>query len=160
MEKALTCLLIAALLTLCVPNVAAAQASKVTPVTYSGHALDTDATAQQSTVLYITLMNKNGEEISTAKVNQTVDLVGGLVSGTSSAPNYIGGAKVTVQALINETWTTLATTTTQTGQYKGFFIGTITPHAAGVFSLRAIYDGDSQYAPTVSNVVTLTVDPQ
>ncbi len=160
LEKTLTCLFIVAILILCVPYVAAGQARKSTPVTYSRYAVDTEATAKQPTVLVIVLMNKNGEKLSAAKVGQTLDLVGGLVSGTSSAPNYIGGAKVNIQQLISGTWTTLGTATTETGQHKGFFIETITPTSSGVFSFKATYDGDSQYAPTVSNVVNLTVNEQ
>ncbi len=160
LKKISTCLFIAAILILCVPYVAVGQAMKSTPATYTKYALDAEATAKQPTVLIIALMNKNGEEIRTAKVGQTLDLVGGLVSGTSKAPNYIGGAKVNIQQLVTGTWTSLGTATTETGQQKGFFIGTITPTSSGAFSFRVIYDGDSQYAPAVSNVVNLTVNEQ
>ena len=148
-------LLIITLLTLCVLNIAAASTSTPTTATHNGY--NTDATAQQTTMLVIKLMNNNGEEISTTKVGQTVDVVGVLVSGTLT-PNFIGGAKVNIQLMTNGTWTTLGATTTETGQYKGMFAAPITPSFTGVFSYRATYDGDSQYAPSVSNVVQLTVN--
>jgi len=33
---------------------------------------------------------------------------------------------------------------------------TLTPEVAGVYTYRVTYDGDNQYAPAVSNVITLT----
>jgi hypothetical protein len=147
---------IIAMLTLCVLNIAAASTSKLTPATtlviYNGYA--TDATTQK-TVLEIMLSS------NTTKVNEKVALIGGLRSGTPQTPNLIGGATVNIQKFTNETWTTFNTTTTiATGDYKGYFIVPITPSSTGVFSYRATYDGDSQYAATVSNVVRLTVNQQ
>ena len=76
--------------------------------------------------------------------------------GTS---NYIGGATVNIQgSLDGNTWTTVLNTTTETGKYNGFFLVLWTPPSTGVVYVRATYDGDSQYAPTVSNVVKLTVN--
>jgi hypothetical protein len=39
----------------------------------------------------------------------------------------------------------------------GMFAVKLTPEAAGVYTYRVTFDGDDQYAPAVSNVVTLTV---
>jgi hypothetical protein len=143
------------MLTLCVLNIAAASAS--TPTTATHNRYNTDTTDQQTTTLVIRLMNNNGDEIVTANVNQTVNVVGVLMAGTLT-PNFIGGAKVNTQLMkTNGTWTTISTTTTETGQYKGMFAAPITPTSTGAFSYRATYNGDSQYAPTVSNVVTLTI---
>jgi hypothetical protein len=37
------------------------------------------------------------------------------------------------------------------------FIMKLPPKVAGVYTYQITYDGDDQYAPAVSNVVTLTV---
>ena len=39
----------------------------------------------------------------------------------------------------------------------GIFSAKLTPMVAGVYTYRVTYDGNNQYAPAVSNVVTLTV---
>lgn len=154
--KGIVSVLIIAMLTLCVLNIAAASTSKSTPattlVTYNGYA--TDATTNQ-TVLEIMLSS------NTTKVNEKVTLIGGLASGTPQTRNFIGGATVNIQKWINETWATIDTTTTiATGDYKGYFSVPITPSSIGVFSYRVTYDGDSQYASVASNVVRLTVTQQ
>ena len=148
-------LLVIAMISLCAINVATASTSKLATVTHNGYAADT--TSQQQTRLVIKLGNKNGDEISTTNVNQTVSLVGLL--GMPGAKNYIGGANVNIQgSLDGTTWTTVLKTTTETGKYNGFFLVSWTPQTTGVVYVRATYDGDSQYAPTVSNVAKLTVN--
>jgi hypothetical protein len=154
--KGIGSVLIIAMLTLCVLNIAAASTSKLTPatalVTYNGYA--TNATINQ-TVLEIMLSS------NTTNVNEKVTLIGGLASSPIQTQNFIGGATVNIQKWVNETWTTVdTTTTTAAGDYKGWFKVPITPSSTGVFSYRATYDGDSQYAPTVSNVVRLMVNQQ
>jgi hypothetical protein len=143
------------MMSLCAINVTAASTSKLATVTHNGYA--TDTRSQQQTHLAIKLANKNGDEISTTNVNQTVQLLGLLrMPGTS---NYIGGATVNIQlSLDGNTWTTILHTTTETGKYNGFFFASWTPQSTGVVYVRATYDGDSQYAPTVSNVVQVTVN--
>jgi len=148
-------LLIIAMMSLSAINVTAASTSKLATVAHDGYA--THTRSQQQTRLVIKLGNKNGNEISTINVNQTVHLLGLLgVPGTS---NHIGGATVNIQgSLDGNTWTTVVNTATETGKYNGFFLVSWTPQSTGVVYVRATYDGDSQYAPTVSNVVQLTVN--
>jgi len=156
-KKGLICLLIVAMLTLCVPNVAAASTSKLATVTHNGYA--TDARSQQQTVLAIRLMNDKGNVISTATVNQSVILGGSLCQKILVIPVWIGGATVHIQASLDgNTWTTVGDTTTQTDKYNGFFAMKWMLSKSEVIYFRATYDGDSQYAPAVSNVVKLTVN--
>jgi hypothetical protein len=60
------------------------------------------------------------------------------------------------------TWSTVATNITSDVVYLpglsdvGYFRNTVTRSATGVYTFRVTYDGDSQYAPAVSNTVTLT----
>ncbi len=139
-----------AIVTLCVLNVTAASTSNMGTAAHSEYA--TGTTAQQQTVLAIVLSN------NTTKINEPVYLLGGLASGTQSAPNYIENARATLQQLsANGTWIPIGTATTETGEYKGRFVVSLTPRAAGFNIYRATYDGDSQFAPSVSNVVVLTV---
>ncbi len=61
-----------------------------------------------------------------------------------------------------KTWSTVATRITEAVDQQGhgaagLFIVKLTPTVAGVFTYRVTYDGDGQYAPAISNVVTLTV---
>jgi len=60
-----------------------------------------------------------------------------------------------------DAWPTVYTEhTNQPNTYSvkaGTFVLTLTPEVAGVYTYRVTYDGGSQYAPTVSNNVTLTV---
>jgi len=143
------------MMSLCAINVTAASTSKLATVTHNGYA--TDARSEQQTRLAIKLWNKNGDEISTTDVNQTVFLLGLL--GTPGTSNHIGGAKVNIQgSLDGNTWTTVGNTTTETDKYNGFFLVSWTPQSTGVVYVRATYDGDSQYAPTMSNMVKLTVN--
>ena len=155
MKKALICLSIVAVLIVCAPNVTAASTSTPTIAIHSGH--NTNARALQTTMLGAKFINDKGDQITTAKVNEDVTFGGILVSGTASAPNPIGGAKINIQKMQSGTWATVYTATTITGENKGIYAVTYTPHAAGTFSFRATYDGDSQYAPAVSNVAKITV---
>jgi hypothetical protein len=139
-----------AIVTLCVLNVTAASTSNMATAAHSEYA--TGTTAQQQTVLAIVLSN------NTTKINEPVYLLGGLRSGTQSAPNYIENARVTIQQLsANGTWIPIGTATTEADEYKGGFVVSLTPRAAGFNIYRATYDGDVQFAPSVSNVVVLTV---
>jgi len=80
------------------------------------------------------------------------------------SPFYIPHATVTLQRLnaANGKWSTVTTDTTNhflTGGYgmPGEYVMYITPNDPGVFTYRVIYSGDSNYAPAVSNEITLIV---
>ena len=100
-------------------------------------------------------------------VGQYVDLRGILSSGTPPASPYdyshgIANATVNIQSMNSDgkTWTTVDTKRTNLpNDYPGAgtFILILTPKDVGAYTYRVTYDGDSQYAPSVSNVVTLTV---
>jgi len=51
------------------------------------------------------------------------------------------------------TWRTVATQIAD----GGLFTMALTPSAARVYKYRVTYDGDGQYAPAISNIVTLIV---
>jgi hypothetical protein len=102
-------------------------------------------------------------------VNQSIYLYGVLSAGTppasaNDASHGIPNATINVQSMNSDTktWVTVYSErtlpdTSETGyNYSGRFITTLTPVVAGVYSYRVTYDGDSQFAPAVSNVVTLT----
>ncbi len=147
----ITSLSIIALLMLCALSSAAASPIKITTAAHNEYI--TGATSQQETMLAILLSN------NTTKINEPVYLGGVLWSGTQSALNCIENARVTIQRLsTNGTWIPIGTATTEKdGEYKGTFTMSLTPRAAGVIIFRATYDGDDRFAPSVSNVVTLTV---
>ncbi len=147
----ITSLSIIALLILCALGSAAAAPIKMTAAAHKDYI--TSIATQQETTLALMLNN------NTTKINEPVYLGGVLWSGTQSAPNYIENARVTIQRLsTNGTWIPIGTATTEKGgEYKGTFTTSLTPRGAGVFIFRATYDGDDRFAPSVSNVVMLTV---
>jgi len=164
MEKGLICLLIVTMLTLCVPNVAIASTSKLATGTHIGYA--TNVKGQQQTLFNITLAYPvgGGEYITnvaiTTNVTQPVELWGylGYAPDMQGRSNPIGGATVNIQASLDgNTWTPFFTTTTMTGTYIGGIKVQLTPHSTEVCYYRFTYDGDSQYAPCVSDVVQLTI---
>ena len=152
MKNGLICLLIVAILTICMPNVAAASTSKQTTEIHSGYVMDVPAKEQPMLVI---LLDDNA-----TYVNQSVDIYGLLATGSPSAPHGIEGATVNIQRLNYDrtAWYTIGNLTTISGgKQAGFFRGTLTLKNPGVYIYRATYDGDSQCAPAVSNEVTLRV---
>jgi hypothetical protein len=149
MKKTLICLLIAAIFTICMPNVAAAPKTKQTTVVDSRYIME--VRGKEQPLLGLLLSN------NTTYVNQSVDVVGGLATGTPSALHGIEGATINIQRLNynGTTWYNLGTLTTLTGKDAGLFGASITPKEPGPHIYRATYDGDSRYAPAISNVVAL-----
>jgi hypothetical protein len=149
-------LLIIAMLSLCVINVTAASTSRPTMVTHNGYA--TQGTEPTKMVLGIASPGGSLSHSITVEVGGKYDVVGMLA--VKNTVVGIGGATINFQISGNQqTWSPLTSVTTiSEGKYIGMF---------GVFGIkastpchvyfRAIYDGDSQYAPTVSNAVELTV---
>jgi len=92
-------------------------------------------------------------------VNTSVTLYGALATGEQGTLHYIGGATITIQQLNYDgtAWNKLGTLQTLTGKEAGFFAGSVTPNSKGYYIVRATYDGDSNYAPTVGNVAVLIV---
>ena len=84
-----------------------------------------------------------------------------IKKATQSTPPPIGGIMVNIQELnTNGTvWHNLGTLqTSSTAKKTVFFAGCYTPKNKGYHILRATYDGDSSYAPVVSNVVVRIVN--
>ena len=132
-------------------NVAAAN--KQTTETHSSYVMG--ASDKEKPKLALTLSNY------TIAVNTPVTLYGALATGEQSNLHYIGGATITIQQLCTNgtTWNTIGTVQTlSTGNETGFFGARITPKSSNYYIIRATYDGDSNYAPAVSNVVALTVN--
>jgi hypothetical protein len=163
MKNGLICVLIIAISSLCTFNsVAAAPVNKLTPDTHSNYA--GDMSAGQQTYILATL-NGNATTIAMG-VGQSVYLHGVLSSGTPPASwrdssHGIPDVTVNIQNMNPDgnTWTTVYTTCTNPpNRYPigaGTFLLTLTPKVAGIYTYRVTYDGDGQYAPAVSNVVTL-----
>ncbi len=169
MKNGLICVVIVAVLSLCMFNsVAAAPVSKLTPGTYSNYAGDARGGGQQ-TYLLISICGdeapKNKDQTTfTAGVGQNVYILGAITSGippatSSEVPSNGINATVNVQSLNSDgkTWTTLATHNTEFYPMVGFISVKLIPEATGVYTYRLTYDGDSQYSPAISNAVTLTV---
>ena len=152
-KKVMIFLLIIALLMLCVSNVVAASANKQTNDTHSSYAM---VASDKENPKLILLLGKN-----TTAVNAPVNIGGALATDEQGALHYIGGATITIQQLnYNGTeWNKLGTLqTSSTGKDVGIFTGSVTPRDQGYHIYRATYDGDSNYAPAVSNVVALRVN--
>jgi len=104
----------------------------------------------------------------TMGVGQSVSIWCLLSHGTPPTASFdishgIANATVSIQSLNSngKTWTTVAIRTTGFScpptDTTGEFFVTMTPSAAGVYTYRVTCGGDSQYIPTISNIVTLTV---
>jgi hypothetical protein len=160
MKKAIISLLIIAILTICMFNsVAAAPVAKHSTDVHSGYAVDENGKQQT----YIDAYLGNARAI-TIGVGQSIYLGGILdLSPTFSPGHGIPNATVNIQSMNpdGKTWSTVATRITEAVDQQGhgmngFFVVVLTPVVAGVYTYRVTYDGDSQFAPAVSNVVTLT----
>ena len=166
MKKTIISLSIIALLSICMFNsVATARVTKHSTDVHSGYAADVRGNQQTYLVAYL----RNNHTAVTMAVNQSIWLNGVLSVGTpptsvNDTSHGIPNATINVQSMNpdGKTWTTVYSErtlpdTSQTGyNYSGRFIMTLTPVVAGVYTYRVTYDGDSQYAPAVSNVVTIT----
>jgi hypothetical protein len=97
----------------------------------------------------------------TIKVGDKYDIVEKLVTRTQQNTAVgIGGATIHLQMSGDQqTWSPLTDFTTKNEANIIGMFGVLNVQASSPYAvyLRAIYDGDSQYAPTVSNVVALTV---
>jgi len=152
-KKVLICLSIVVISSHWVPNVVAASTSEQTTNVHSRHVMDVPGKEQPGLAL---LLNDN-----VTSVNKSVEFVGPLATGTQTALHPIEGATVNIQRMsYNGTaWQTLSTVQTpSTGKEAGIFEGSYTPKSKGYHILWATYDGNSNYAPTVSNVVALIVN--
>ena len=127
--------------------------NKQTTDVYSNYAADVPNKEQPGLAL---MLSDN-----VTSVNRSVEFIGLLATGTQSALHPIEGATVNIQQLNTNgsAWHTLGTVlTSSTGKEAGFFTGSYCPKIKGYHILRATYDGDSNYAPAVSNVVALIVN--
>jgi hypothetical protein len=163
MKKAILSLSIIAILTICMLNsVAAGPVNKQTTNVHSNYAVN--VRGQQQTYLAAYVGGIGGATAATIGVGGQYDyLVGFLSFGTPPASSWdfshgMPNATINIQSMNSDgTWSTVATKTTDVPVPLGMFRTTLTPAVAGVYTYRVTYDGDSQYAPAVSNVVTLTV---
>jgi len=158
-KNALVCLSIIAIVTFSMPNVAAASAGKPAINIHSSYAMD--APVKTPTALVIQLSS------NTTAANKPVYIYGALVAQEHGTTHYIGGATITIQQLTSTNgtvWSRVGTLQTTTANNEvgasttPNFSGTETPTISGYYVIRATYDGDSNYAPAVSNVVSLTVN--
>ena len=171
LKNGLICLIIIAILTACVPNVAAVPPmSNFTTNTHSNYVGDLKGDRQQTNIdLYL---GPHGERVVTIGLGQRALLEGFLSFDTPPTSLYdsshgIPDTTVNIQSLNpnGSTWSNVATTSTGDDPWigngllstVGWFKVTLTPAVAGVYTYRVTFDGDNQYAPCVSNTVTLTV---
>ncbi len=163
-KKEIISLAIIAMLTVCVFNsVAAAHVTRHSTDIHNGYAVDAGEKQQTYLVAYL----RNNQTAVTMGVGQSTWLYGVLSGAPPASANDtshgIPNATINIQSMdpVGKTWTTVYSgktlpDTSQTGyNYSGRFIATLTPAVAGVYTYRVTYDGNSQYAPAVSNVVTL-----
>ena len=131
------------MVTLCVLNVATASTGK--PVIAGRDAYVKDVTAQQPTTITISAPTQ-------VNANASVYANGTLTAGGKG----IAGAVVHLQWLDLTTgnWTILSDG--KTGDSGQFSVPVFLYFTAG-YTFRVTYDGDSRYAPSVSNEVMVTV---
>ena len=160
-KKAIISLSIIALLSICMFNgVTAAPVTKHPTDVHSGYAADVRGNQQTYLVAYY----RNNQAAITIGVGQSIYLGGILDLSPNFSPGHgIPNATVNIQSMNpdGKTWSTVATRITEAVDQhgsgtNGFFVVELTPVVAGVYTYRVTYDGDSQYAPAVSNTVTLT----
>lgn len=134
---------IIAILALGVLNVAAASTS--TPMMVARDAYITNATVPQQTTIAINAPTQ-------VKTNESIYVNGTLSTGTKG----IASAMVHLQWLDLTTgnWTILSDG--KTGE-SGQFSVPVFMYFPATYTFRVTYDGDSQYAPSVSNEVMVTV---
>jgi len=141
-RKRLICLSIVAIVVFCALNVATATTSKYSTAIHSK--IVTDATAQQPTTLTLTAP-------ANATVDENFDVSGYLTAGGTG----VSGRIINVQVQEGGQWKTFRFVTTDS---NGFFTFTFIAQKGGDLNFRITYDGDSQYAPSVSNKVTVRVN--
>ena len=130
-----------AILTLCLLNVASASMSNLTTAPYCK--IVTDVKAQQPTTITLTAPQQ-------ATVNEWFSYSVSLTAGGTG----VIGATIHTQVLKQGTWVTIGDHITDK---NGGFIGQLLSKTPGERHLRAVYDGSSQYAPSISNEVVITV---
>jgi hypothetical protein len=142
MKKAILSLSIIAISTTCLLNVAAA--STINPATALHSKIVTDVKGQQPTMLTFDCPTQ-------ANVNIWFDVSGSLTSGGTG----VSSADILVQSIDtnNGQWYTFGHDATDS---TGFFASSISCSVTGDQYYRVAYNGNSQYAPAVSNVVMVT----
>jgi len=157
-KNGLVCLLIIATVILSVPNVTAASVSKPAINMHGNYA--TDAPVKTQTALVLALGS------NTTAAGKPVYIYGALVAGQNTM-HYVSGATITIQQLTSTNgpvWSRIGTLQTTTGDDQvgasiiPNFSALETPTTSGYYVIRATFDGDNNYAPAVSNVVSLTVN--
>ena len=148
MRKAVIILSITAILSLCTLNVAAALTSK--PTTTIRDEYTTSATVQQPTTLTFAAPPQ-------AKIFEPTKVCGYLTANGTG----IKDARIQIQMLHGDGKWHLYNILFTTGN-NGYFsdavvVWTMVFATKGGYHFRAIYDGDGQYAPSVSNEVIVAV---
>ncbi len=142
-KNGLICVLIIAILTACVPNVAAAPMSAYSTAIHNKVA--TDAPARQPTTLTFTAPAQ-------VKVNKSYSVYGRL---TTASGTGIPGAEVYLMLwAYGSHWIKIGDAITTNSD--GSFGMDITPYYKSDYENEVIYYGDMQYAGSISNVVTTT----
>jgi len=168
MKKTIATLLAAlmfVLMMLSTLNSAAASTNKSAPVNYGSYTTQQATATPTAIALELSTSTGNQTNVSlTVKVNEKFVVLGAIGSGTSTEnADPIGGAKVNILGSVDQQkWANLGTLTSGTGQDGGlpkgvFGKGFTAPSSPAVFYFVANFAGDSQYAPSHSNVATLTV---
>jgi hypothetical protein len=140
-ETRIISLSIVAILALCLLNVAAA--SPTNPATAPHSKIVPGVKAQQPTTLTFTCDAQ-------ATVNKWYNFGGSLTAGGTG----VSGALINVQQLYHGNWVTLGNQTTDS---NGNFGGQLKSQTTGDRTHRVTFDGDSQYASSVSNVIVTTI---
>jgi hypothetical protein len=147
MRKRITSLFIITILSLCTLNVASASTSKTTTVDHDVYARI--AAAQKPTTLTFTAP-------AHVKLNQLYAVYGNLTTANGTG---INDARILCQSLRGDKWVTfgIGFTTGQNGSFSDHWLETGLFSKPGSCHYRVIYDGDSWYAPAVSNEAIVAV---
>lgn len=149
MRKVVIILSIIAILSLCTLNVAAALTSKPTTTIYGEYT--TSAIAQQPTTLTFAAPPQ-------AKIFEPTKVCGYLTTANGTG---IKDARIQIQRLHGDGKWHFSSIVSTTGN-NGYFSDTVVVFTKmfatkGDYHFRAIYDGDGQYAPSVSNEANVTI---
>ena len=159
------CLMFVAIITLPMLNTAAALTNTSASVTHRDYTAQQATTTPTAMVLGLSTIagNLTGASL-TVKVNEKFIVLGAIGSGTSAEnADPVGGMKVNILMSVDQQkWANLGNFTSGMGQKgelpKGEFGKSfVAPSTPGVYYFVANFPGDSQYAPSHSNVATLTV---
>jgi hypothetical protein len=149
-KKALIGLSIIAILTLCVPNVAAVQASKTSATPHERYTI---FLPQQETTLMFRVST------TTATTNTIFFADGRLTEHGTGFPIPFSPISIEQRRSDDDRWVAInpLVSTYQTDLFGNYHAMCLTPIASGEYHLRAVYGGSGTLNPSVSDEIVMTI---